>query len=164
MAPAMDIMHKLCEAIDCIHMSHLIHRDIKADNIIVTTQGEPRLMDFGIALAQGQTRLTGIGYGMGTPESAAPEQIGGGAVTKAVDIYALGILVFHMMTGRRPFEGDIAHVLYAQANETPPELRTLRPDASPALDAAVRLALAKRPEDRPVSAGAFWAIATGRAP
>jgi len=160
----LDITRKLCDAVDCIHRSNLVHRDIKADNILLTPEGDPRLMDFGIALADGQTRLTAAGYGMGTPESAAPEQIGGGAVTKAVDIYALGILVFHMLTGRRPFEGDIPYVLNAQVNEVPPALRSLRPDVSPALATAVRAALAKRPEDRPVSAGAFWHIAAALTP
>ncbi len=152
----LDITRKLCDALDCIHNLNLVHRDIKSDNIMLTPQSEPRLMDFGIALADGQTRLTGTGYGLGTPESAAPEQIGGGAVTKAVDIYALGILVFQMVTGHRPFEGNISHVLYAQANVIPPELQTIRPDISHALSRAVQTALAKHPADRPPSAGAFW--------
>jgi len=162
--PLLDITRKLCEAVDCIHRANLIHRDIKADNILLTPAGEPRLMDFGIALAEGQTRLTGTGYGLGTPESAAPEQIGGGALTAAVDIYALGVLVFHMATGRRPFEGDLSHVLYAQIHDTPPDLADLRPEAGASLAAAVRAALAKRPEDRPDTAGAFWQIIAGRRP
>jgi Protein kinase domain len=160
----LDITRKLCEAVDCIHQANLVHRDIKADNVILTPQGEPRLLDFGIALAEGQTRLTGVGYGLGTPESAAPEQVGGGDVTKAADIYALGILVFYMATGRQPFEGDVSHVLYAQVHEAPPALQDRRTDVSQHLAAAVRAALSKRPEDRPVSAGSFWRMAASGRP
>lgn len=159
-----EIVPRLCEAIDSIHAAKMVHRDIKAENVLLTGNGEPRLMDFGIALAPGQTRLTGTGYGLGTPESAAPEQIGGGSITSAIDIYALGILVFQMVSGRLPFTGDVARVLYAQAHEQPPDLLLLRPEIGAPFARAVDSALAKRPEQRPRTAKLFWQMATGQVP
>lgn len=147
------IIASLAAALDLVHAAGLVHRDVKDSNVLIEPSGRVVLMDFGIALATNRDRLTQVGYGMGTPESAAPEQIRGEQVGPAADIYALGVLAYQLLAGRVPFSGDIAHVLYAQAHLPPPPLHNARPDLPAAVCAAVELALAKDPLARPRTAG-----------
>jgi hypothetical protein len=147
------LLAELAAAIDALHAASLVHRDITPANVMLTRDGRTVLMDFGIALLENRPRLT-RGYGLGTPESAAPEQIRNEQVGPPADIYALGVLAYELLSGGPPFNGDTAHVLYAHAHLPPPSLCALRPELSQAVDAAVQAMLAKEPRDRPSSARA----------
>lgn len=157
LAEAATLLSGLAQAVDALHAAGLVHRDITAANVMVTHDGRAVLMDFGIAFAAGGTRLTRGGYGLGTPVSAAPEQIRGENVGPAADIYALGVLAYAMLAGYPPFQGDTAHVLYAHAHLTPPSLVAIRSELPPAVAAAIQAALAKDPAARPASALQFVA-------
>jgi serine/threonine protein kinase len=152
---ALGLLRDLAAALDAVHAASLVHRDVKDSNVLLEPSGRAVLMDFGIALSTRRTRLTQLGYGMGTPETAAPEQIRGEAVGPPADIYALGILAYQVLCGLLPFTGDVAHVLYAQAHLPPPPLCAANPALPPHVCAAVEAALAKDPARRPPSAGAF---------
>ncbi len=152
---ALPLLRDLAAALDAVHAAGLVHRDVKDSNVLLEASGRAVLMDFGIALSTRRTRLTQLGYGMGTPETAAPEQIRGEAVGPPADIYALGILAYQLLSGHLPFTGDVAHVLYAQAHLPPPPLCEANPALPASLCAAVEAALAKDPTLRPSSAGAF---------
>ncbi|MHB8576476.1 MAG: serine/threonine-protein kinase [Dehalococcoidia bacterium] len=149
------LVRQLAAALDCLHRAGYVHRDLKDTNVMLDGDGRVVLMDFGIALPPSGTRLTETGYGMGTPETAAPEQISGGKVGPAADIYALGALTYELLAGQPPFTGHPAHVLYAHVHMPPPPLRDLRPGLPKSVYAAVDAALAKDPGKRPHSAGKF---------
>lgn len=155
MEPALRIIGELGSALDHLHRVGLVHRDVKPANVMVTPTGTIKLMDLGIALVAGRTRLTQAGFGLGTAEYVAPEQIQGHSVGSAADIYALGVLAFHLLAGRLPFNGDVAHLLYAHAHLPPPSLCDFRPDIPSSVDEVIRSALAKDPAVRPPSAGVF---------
>jgi serine/threonine-protein kinase len=117
----------LASAVDYIHAAGLIHRDIKAANVMLDGAGRTLLMDFGVVRALDNTQFTQTGAALGTPETMAPEQVRGLHTGPATDIYALGILAYQLLAGRPPFVGDTAYVLHAQAYEPPPPLHALRP-------------------------------------
>ncbi len=101
------LMAKVCHAVDYAHRNLVVHRDLKPSNILVDEQGEPRLLDFGIAkMVEGGAGLTSSGHRVLTPSHASPEQITGGAVTTATDVYALGVLLYDLLTGRAPYENE----------------------------------------------------------
>ena len=154
---ALAALTALAEAIDAVHAGGFVHRDIKDANVMIAPDGRVTLMDFGIVLSLGAARLTQTGYGMGTPENAAPEQIRGEGVGPSADIYALGILAYQVLSAKLPFSGDVAHVLHAQAFDEPPSLARLRPELPVAVCQAIAWALAKDPAERPASGAAFVA-------
>jgi hypothetical protein len=147
------LLAELAAAIDTLHAAGLVHRDVTPANVMLTRDGRTVLMDFGIALIENRPRLT-RGYALGTPESAAPEQIRNEQVGPPADIYALGVLAYELLSGGPPFSGDTAHVLYAHAHLPPPSLCALRPELPATVDAAVQAMLSKNPQDRPSSARA----------
>jgi len=147
------IVRELADALDYLHAAGLVHRDVKDSNVMLALDGRVTLLDFGIALTSSAQRLTRAGVGLGTPETAAPEQILGAGISPAVDLYALGVLTYQMLCGRLPFTGDLSHVLYAQAHLTPPPLRDLRRDLPEWVYSAIAAMLAKEPAQRPRSAG-----------
>ena len=179
------VMEKLLETIGFVHGKGIVHRDLKAANVFIIARGDelPEVMigDFGIAKVLADAKddpalhkqltdqlidLRNFGI-MGSPESMAPEQIQGaamGKITPATDIYALGVLLYHMLTGELPFEPDetvgneILYVLDKHLNSPPPDPRTLRKDAPEALADAVKKAMAKKREDRYQSAEEFLAV------
>lgn len=157
------IISDLASALDHVHSAGLVHRDIKPSNVMITPAGRLVLMDFGVALAAGRTRLTQADYGMGTAEYAPPEQISGVSVGPAADIYALGILTYELLCGHPPFTGDILHVLDAQKNSPPPPIAQSRPDLPDHAARAVTAALAKDPMARPQTAGVFASALLGAA-
>jgi tetratricopeptide (TPR) repeat protein/predicted Ser/Thr protein kinase len=155
----------VARALDHVHRQGIIHRDLKPSNILVERSGRPVLMDFGVARGDdgGTTSGTATGAVLGTPGYMAPEQLLGNIrdVDARSDVYALGVLLFELVTGRLPV-GGASVVEYAERlkSSPPPPLRSLRPEVSRALDDVCRRALAAEKEGRPPSAGAFAAALT----
>ncbi len=149
--------------LDYAHSRGLIHRDIKPSNIMIRTRdkGETQeavLMDFGIAKVQdARTALTGTGA-IGTIDYMAPEQImAAKAVDYRADIYALGVVLYEMLTGKRPFSGSAGQVLFAHLQHPPPDARDVHIDIPAHIAAAIMRAMAKQPDDRFQSAADFAA-------
>jgi serine/threonine-protein kinase len=151
MANRLRIALDVARALEYIHSRKIIHRDIKPDNVHIDASGKVKLMDFGIAKAEG-LHLTRTGFAVGTPYYMSPEQVRGEPATESMDIYAFGILLFELLTGRKPVEGDtLERLFYAILNEP------LKPE--PMVEAGVPAAIvdlvlrctAKKPEGRPRS-------------
>jgi len=145
------ILHHVGSALSYAHRPSrgVIHRDIKPGNIMLDTEGNSFLTDFGISkVSEAQSGLTLTGLIMGTPEYMSPEQCRGDKVTYSSDQYALGAVVHAMLTGAPPFIGPHYRVLMAHTSETPPSLLEARPDCPRELVDAVARMLAKRPADR----------------
>ena len=139
-------------ALDFAHRQGMIHRDVKPSNILITADGEPMLTDFGIAkmLDLEETMdLTGTNAAVGTPEYMAPEQATSKSVDARADIYALGVVFYEMVTGRKPYTADTPMaVIIKQASEPLPRPRTFVPDLPQTVENVLLKALAKKPEDR----------------
>jgi serine/threonine protein kinase/energy-converting hydrogenase Eha subunit A len=161
---ARDIVAQAARGLAEAHASGLVHRDVKPGNIMVTADGLVKITDFGIARAADGMSLTETGQLVGTPSYLSPEQAGGQAATPASDVYALGVVLFECLAGRRPFEADspVATAL-AHIREPIPELP---PEVPEDLAAVTTRALAKHPEDRYPDAGALASAlaATGPEP
>ena len=144
---------QLASALEQAHAQGIVHRDIKSGNVILTAEGHAYLLDFGLALRPGQERLTEAGRTVGTPAYMAPEQIRGKELDGRADLWALGVLLYEMVTGRHPFarQQDLS-MLHAILEEAPQEMGKLRPEAPPELAAIVAKALEKKPENRYASA------------
>ena len=155
---ALPIFRKILGALGYAHSKGMIHRDIKPGNIAFTSDGDVKIMDFGIALnIEATGRLTKTGHILGTPHYMAPEQILGQELTFRTDIYALGITLFEMLTGRLPFDSKSDfEVRVAQINHPPPSPRSFGyQDITPELEEVILKALAKEPEARFSSAREF---------
>jgi len=153
-----DVIVKMAEALEYAHSRGVIHRDIKPSNILLDAEGQPVLADFGIARlvqGEGEANLTAAGMVMGTPAYMAPEQLSGDQPDARSDIYALGVVLYQLLSGRAPFTGDTMAIVTAHLTKQPQALRELVHDLPPALDAVVLQALAKQPEHRFKSAGVF---------
>ncbi len=147
---------QLLEALGHAHAHRVIHRDVKLTNIFVGPDDRIKLMDFGIARLAGSD-LTLAGEALGSPSFMAPEQIRGDPVDPRTDLFAAGIVLYVLLTGRRPFAGNLAAVMHHILTLEPRPPSQINPACPPALDAAVARALAKRPEDRWPDAAAFAA-------
>jgi CHASE2 domain-containing sensor protein len=133
----------ICEALDYAHRNGVVHRDIKPANIMVTNAGIVKVMDFGIAHVDYST-LTQDGAVLGTPSYMSPEQIRGDKVDGQSDLFSLGVIVYEMATGQRPFLGDtLAAISNRILSQKPLRVSELNPKLSPALDAALAQAMAK---------------------
>ena len=144
----LDICFKCCSALEYAHSRGLVHRDIKPANLMMQTNGDIKLMDFGAALATNSdiTQITGI---VGTPQYMAPEQVREEPCTWRSDMFSLGIVVYELLTGRVPFEGDTDYALmYKITHEEPIPPSTLRPGLPPQIDRVLMRALAKDPQAR----------------
>jgi peptide/nickel transport system substrate-binding protein/oligopeptide transport system substrate-binding protein len=153
-------LDQLASALDYAHAQGVVHRDIKPANVLLDTQGQVFLSDFSVArlLDTTRTALTATGLVVGTPEYLAPEQANGEHVGPAADVYSLGVLAYHLVAGRPPFQGNsIAELIKKQTQDMPPSLRLFRPDLPPPAEAAILRALAKRPMDRYENAAEFAA-------
>jgi serine/threonine protein kinase len=146
---ALKIAVEIGEALQEAHSKGIVHRDIKADNIMLTSNGQARVMDFGLAKLKGALRLTKSLSTVGTLGYMSPEQIQGGEVDNRSDIFSFGVLLFEMLTGSLPFRGEHeAAIVYSVVNEEPQNIATLVPDLSPLVVNLIQRCLEKDPEDR----------------
>ena len=153
---AVRLVAQVAGALDSAHSRGLVHRDVKPANVLGADSGHGYLADFGLAKREDTAGLTETGRWLGTADYAAPEQIEGGEVDPAADVYALGCVLFAALTGGPPFPRESAvAVAYAQVHDPAPAA-----GVSPAMDAVAARALAKRPADRFASAGELSAAAT----
>ncbi|HTR51337.1 MAG TPA: protein kinase [Kofleriaceae bacterium] len=151
-----DILGQIASGLEAAHQAGVIHRDLKPSNVLVGERGAVKLIDFGLATTAVGQGLTATGAILGTPHYMAPEQVRGKPVDARSDVYSLGALAYHLVTGRPPFSGDNAIAIgFAHLSEAPHPPRELRKDCPAALDAAILAALAKSPDERPASAKAF---------
>jgi eukaryotic-like serine/threonine-protein kinase len=145
-----------CAGLAAAHEAGLVHRDVKPQNLLVGTDGKVRIADFGIARSLDGTVLTQQGTVLGTAAYLAPEQAAGEPATAASDLYALGAVLYQLLTGRTPYDAPTLPELVRKQREEPvPDVRVLAPDVSPPLAAAVMRALDRDPRGRPQSAAAF---------
>lgn len=147
------LVEQIAEGLDHAHREGVIHRDFKPSNVLLDKNGNAHLADFGIAkISESTVQLTGSGV-VGTPAYMAPEMASEGIVTTAVDIYALGVTLYQMLTGKYPFAGDTPlRVMMAHATEPVPDARAVRADLPAGVAEVVRRAMAKDPADRYASA------------
>jgi serine/threonine-protein kinase len=152
-AEAVACMAPVCEALQAAHDAGVVHRDVKASNVMLLSEGnapQVKLLDFGVAklLEASAVGLTTQGQRIGTPASMSPEQIRGGPIDRRADVYALGVLLHRMLTGRQPFEAaDPAEVERMHLEAVPPRPSALAP-VPPAFDAVVARCLEKDRERR----------------
>jgi serine/threonine protein kinase len=157
---AIRIISGVLTALEYSHRALLVHRDIKPGNIMVTQNGQVKVMDFGIARAVSDNSATVADTSaiLGTAQYFSPEQARGESVDARTDLYSTGVVLFELLTGRPPFRGDRpAAVAYQHISEQPPAPSSLNPRVSPALDAVVLHALSKDKFDRFQTAGEFRA-------
>src|ERR1041385_3645694 len=141
------------EALHEAHSKSIIHRDIKADNIMLNTKKQIKVMDFGLAKLKGSLKLTRTSSTVGTLAYMAPEQLQGEEVDGRSDIFSFGVVLFEMLTGKLPFRGDHeAAIMYSIVNEEPESAQRLRPDLPPEFLHILGRALEKDPADRYQSA------------
>ncbi|MEA2471465.1 MAG: hypothetical protein QOE38_2464, partial [Thermoleophilaceae bacterium] len=157
-ARAAGIIHQVAGALDAAHARALVHRDVKPANVLIAAldgREEAYLTDFGLTKhTASDSGLTGTGMFVGTLDYVAPEQIAGEQVDARTDVYSLGCVLYHALTGQVPFpRSNQLATLYAHAHEPPPDIRAVRPDLNGALADVVATALAKEPADRYPAAG-----------
>ena len=147
---ATQVAKEIAEALAAAHAEGVIHRDIKPANVMVTRDGKVLVMDFGIArLISGPETAPQTSAVLGTASYLSPEQAQGHSVDARSDIYALGVVLYEMLTGRPPFTGDSPMAIaYKQVNATPEAPSSVNPDVPPQLDAVVMRALSKNPANR----------------
>lgn len=155
---AVEIVSGVLSALEYSHSQSLVHRDIKPGNIMLTTDGKVKVMDFGIAraLTDSQATMTQTNAVVGTAQYLSPEQARGEQVDARSDLYSTGIVLFELLTGRPPFKGDSAvAVAYQHVSSTPPLPSSITPDIPESLDRVVMKCLAKDREDRYSSAASM---------
>ncbi len=151
---ALEIASQVAQGLDAAHQRGVIHRDIKSTNIMVTAEGQAKIMDFGLAKIIGATEISKTTTGVGTAAYMSPEQGRGESVDHRSDIWSLGIVMYEMLSGELPFKGDYdAAVAYSLINEEATPLGELRPEVPAGLRRVVARAMSKDPGDRYQSAG-----------
>jgi serine/threonine-protein kinase len=165
---AVAVLEGMLDALDAAHRAGVVHRDLKPSNVFLVENGKRvKLLDFGVARREGRTELlTGPSMAVGSMGFMAPEQLIGSAVASS-DLYAVGCVAFLLFTNKPVFPlKNIPDNARSHMSETPPKLRSLRAEVSPALEAFVESLLRKRPEERPASASVALSklrVAAGRA-
>ena len=143
------IMDQILSAMTLAHKHNVIHRDLKPQNILMDKRGNIKIADFGIAVALNQSSITQTNSVMGSVHYMSPEQTRGGLVTKQSDIYSLGIILYELITGKVPFNGDTpVSIALKHAQESIPSIRKKDPEVPQALENVVLKATAKDPRDR----------------
>ena len=150
-------VHVMLDVLAGLQFSHergVVHRDIKPANVMLTSNGQAKIADFGIARVESSS-MTQAGTLLGTPAYMSPEQFMGQVVDARTDIYSSGVLLYQLLTGERPFDGGMSAIMHKALNTEPPAPSQISVIAPPSFDAVVRRAMAKRPEDRFPSSAAF---------
>ena len=159
---ALDIMAGVLGGLAAAHDAGIAHRDVKPENVLLNDSGAVKVADFGLARLLAGVSQTKTGMIIGTAAYLAPEQVAGGAADARTDVYAAGVMLFELLTGRQPHTGDTPlAVAYKHVNEVVPPPSSAVPGLPPALDALVALATSRDPELRPGDAGQFLGAVTG---
>ena len=155
---ALALAGQICEALVYMHSQKVVHRDLKPENVLITAEGQVKIMDFGIALDESARRLTwsGLSSTIGTPDYMAPEQVSGRRGDFRTDIYALGMIMFEMLTGHLPYSGpNVYTMMRAKTSEDPQPPSAFRPDIDPHLEEMILHAIERTPRNRYPSAAAL---------
>lgn len=156
-----DIVVPLCEALDYAHRNGVVHRDMKPANILINEEGKPYIVDFGVARVETST-LTQTGTTVGTPSYMSPEQIMGKKVDNRADIFSLGVILYELATGQRPFSGEnISTIMYKIVNERPPRVTDVERSLPTAYEKIIERAMAKDPNERFSSCSQFASFLKG---
>jgi Protein kinase domain len=146
---ARHLLGQICDGLAAAHAAGVVHRDLKPGNVLLDTEKRVKVIDFGLAKASFLAGMTATGLILGTPEYMAPEQVRGLPCDTRTDLYSLGALAYHLLSGRPPFAGETPIAIgFAHVSEPPRPLRELRPELPESLEAAVTKALAKEPGAR----------------
>ena len=146
---ALDWAVQIAEGMAKAHSGGIVHRDIKPANVMVTADGQVKIVDFGLAKVAEQTQVTQEGSTVGTAAYMSPEQARGDDVDERTDQWSLGAVMYEMLTGKRAFGGEYSQaIIYSVLNEEPQAIRKLNPDVSPDLEKVIQRMLKKNPEDR----------------
>jgi serine/threonine-protein kinase len=144
------IVWDICRGIGAAHQANVVHRDLKPPNILINDSGVVKIVDFGVAAVASDmtTRLTRVGTVLGTPSYMAPEQVRCRAVDTRTDIYSLGVIMYEVFTGKKPYTGDVMSVLFQHVEGKPVPPRQIDPGLAPMLEAIILKAMAVEPDDR----------------
>ncbi|ACZ85738.1 Stk1 family PASTA domain-containing Ser/Thr kinase [Streptosporangium roseum] len=157
---ALEVMIPVLAALGAAHQAGLVHRDVKPENVLLSDDGRVKVVDFGLARAIEATNQTRTGVMIGTIGYMSPEQVTSGATDARSDVYSAGIMLFELLTGRQPYEGDTPmSVAYRHVHDTVPVPSTLLPGTPPLLDTLVAQATARDPATRPADATALLVAA-----
>lgn len=166
------VVRKLARALSHAHKRGIVHRDLKPSNIMVNSEGQPVITDFGLAARMGEAniRLTQAGQLVGTPAYMSPEQANGETenIGPPTDVYSLGVILYQLLTNRLPFDGSVVKVIYMIVSEAPRPPSHYHPDVDPRLQELCLSMMAKSIDDRPPSmesvADALGEILTSKRP
>ncbi len=146
---AYQILSQMFDGLEAAHSQGVVHRDLKAQNVMISPSGQIKIIDFGLARSVHLEGMTATGLIMGTPEYMAPEQVAGKHVDERADIYALGVIMFEMLTGRVPFKGDSAIAVgFQHLKDLPPSPRSINPQIPEEVERIILKALEKDPIQR----------------
>jgi beta-lactam-binding protein with PASTA domain len=153
---ALSLMEPILAALGAAHQAGIVHRDVKPENVLITPDGRVKVVDFGLARASAAVGNTRAGVIIGSVAYIAPEQVTGAPTDARTDVYAAGIMLFEMLTGRQPYSGETPlAVAYAHVNSDVPPVSALVGGIPPALDQLVRAATSRDPQWRPANADVF---------
>ncbi|MCP2344383.1 Stk1 family PASTA domain-containing Ser/Thr kinase [Nonomuraea roseoviolacea] len=153
---ALEILIPVLAALGAAHQAGMVHRDVKPENVLMTADGRVKVVDFGLARAIEATNQTRTGMMIGTIGYMSPEQVTTGRADVRTDVYAAGIMLFELLTGQPPYEGETPmSVAYRHVHDTVPAPSSLNPEVPPVVDALVAHATAREPDARPADATAM---------